>query len=79
MLPAQIPAAAPEVVALGSAIADVIASAKGGGSALADAEAALPDLMAAIGGAASFGVDLKKPENQAYLGWAVAQALEPKV
>lgn len=78
MLPNQIPAAAPEVVALGSAVSDIVAAAKSGGSVLADVEAALPDLIAAAGSISNLGVDMKKPENQAYMGWAIAQALEPK-
>lgn len=76
MLPAQIPAANDEVVALGSALSDVIKSVKAKGSVLADAQAALPGLMAAVGGIGNLGADLKKPENQAYLAWAIASSLE---
>lgn len=78
MLPNQIPAAAPEIVAVGSAIADVITALKSGKNGLQAGEAALPDLLAASSGLQNAGVDIKKPENQAYLAWAVAQALEPK-
>lgn len=77
MLPAQMPAAASEVVALASAIVDVIAAAKSGGSALADAEAALPDLIAAASAIANIGADIKLAHNQAFLIYAVAQAFEP--
>ena len=78
MLPSQPPAAAPEIVALTSAIVDVITAAKQTGStALGDAQAALPDLIAAANGIANVGVDIKKPENQAFIIWGIAQALEP--
>ena len=80
MLPNQIPAAAPEIVALASAIADVIVAAKKPGStALGDASAALPDLIASAAAIANIGVDIKKPENQAFVIYAIAQALEPAV
>lgn len=78
MLPAQMPTAAPEVVALASALADVlIASKTTGSSALGDAEAALPDLLAAAGSLVNIGADIKLAHNQAYIIWAIAQALEP--
>lgn len=78
MLPAQIPAAASEVVALGSAIGDVIASVKAGGSLLQDAQAALADLIAAGTGIGSIGADIKKPENQVFFLYALLLALEPQ-
>lgn len=77
MLPNQIPAAAPEVVALASAIVDVVKAAKTPGStALGDASAALPDLIAAAGSIQNIGADLKKPENQAFVAYAIATAFE---
>jgi hypothetical protein len=78
MLPNQIPAADPEIVAVGSAISDVITALKSHQNALQAGEAALPDLLAASTSLQNAAVDIKKPANQAYLAWAIAQALEPK-
>lgn len=77
MLAAQIPAAAPEVVALASAIADIITSAVAKGSVLADLEAALPDLLAAGQSYANIGADAKLAHNQVFALYAIAQAFEP--
>lgn len=77
MLPSQIPVADPEVVALASGLADILVSVKAKGTVLQDVEAALPDLLAAGQGVQNIGVDIKKPANQAYIVWAIAQALEP--
>lgn len=77
MLPAQIPTAAPEIIAIGSALSDVIGAIKAKKSALEDAQAALPGLISAMAGISNVGADLKKPENQVYLLWAIVQALEP--
>lgn len=73
MLPAAIPAPAPEVQDLASALADVLAALKAGSGALAAAESALPDLLAASQSISNIGADIKKPENQAYLAWAILQ------
>jgi hypothetical protein len=78
MLPSQIPAAAPEVVGLGSALAAVITSVKSGGTIVQDISVAVEGLSAAAAGFSAIGDDVKKPENQAYLAWAIAQALEPQ-
>jgi hypothetical protein len=77
MLNAQIPAAAPEVVALASAIADVIVSVKAKGAVLADLEAALPDLLLAGAAISNIGADVKLAHNQAFVAFAIGQALEP--
>lgn len=79
MLPNQIPAADPEIVAVASAISDVIVALKAGQNALQAGEAALPDLLAASTALANAAVDIKKPANQAFLAYSVAAALEPKV
>lgn len=77
MLPSQIPAAAPEVVALGSAINDFLAAVKSGKSVIEAAQAAEGDaLAAATSGIANIPADIKQAHNQAYLGWAVASAYE---
>lgn len=79
MLGNQIPAADPEIVALASAIVDVVTAAKQPGSnALKDAEAALPDLIAAANGIQNIGADIKKPANQAFIVYALAFAFEPQ-
>lgn len=77
MLPAQIPAAAPEVVALGSALNDFLKAIKSGGNVLAAAQAAEGDLLAAIASIGNIGSDIKHIHNQVYLGWAVGQVYEP--
>jgi hypothetical protein len=64
---------------LGDAIAAVIKQAKVPGSTLIqDAEAALPPLLAAAASIANIGADIKLPENQAYIIYAVLGALEPQ-
>jgi hypothetical protein len=78
MLPNQIPAADPEIVALGSAINDVVMAAKATGStALGDAEAALPDLVQAFGNIANVGVDIQKPANWAFIVYSLGLAFAP--
>lgn len=79
MLPSQIPAADPEIVAAGSALADIVAGIKAGQTPVQIGTAALSDLSTAFANIQNAGVDIKKPQNQAFLGWAIAQALEPKV
>lgn len=79
MLPNQIPAASPEVVALTSAIVDVLTAIKAGQGGLAAAEAALPDLLAAAQTVSSIGVDIKLPQNQAFIAYGIAQVYEPAV
>ena len=78
MLPSQIPAADPEIVALASGLADVITSVMAKGTLIQDLESGLTDFLAAGQAVANVGVDIKKPANQAYIAWALAQALEPK-
>lgn len=78
MLANQIPAAATEVVAFGSAIADLIADIKAGKTAMQDVEDTLADLVAGASGLQNVGADIVKPENQVFLVYAIAQALEPK-
>lgn len=77
MLPAQIPAADPEIVAVSSALADVISGVKNKQNGIQVAETALADLSTAFTNIQNAGVDIKKPANQAHLAWAIAQALEP--
>lgn len=76
MLKSQIPAAAPEVVALGSAIADVLGALHEGKGSLDAAKSALPDLLAASETAKNIGADIKLAHNQVYLGWAILQVYE---
>ena len=76
MLADQIPAPSQEVKALTSALADVLSSLKQGQGALAAAQAALPDLIAAAGNVANIGANIKLPHNQAYIAWGIAQVYE---
>jgi hypothetical protein len=78
MLPSTIPAPQPEVAAVGSALFDFLTALKSGQSAIAAAEAAGGDLLAAANSLEQIGADIKLPHNQAYLGWAIAQVYEPE-
>lgn len=76
MLPAQIPAAAPEVQALGSALNDFLSAIKSGKSVLESAAAAEADLLAGIGSAGNIGTDIKLAHNQAFLAYSIAKVYE---
>lgn len=77
MLPNQIPAAAPEVVALGSALNDVLTAVKGGKTWIEAIQSAEGDaLAAATSGISNLGTDIKQAHNQVYLGWSVASVYE---
>lgn len=78
MLPGQIPAAAPEVAALGSALNDFLSAMNKGQSAIAAAETAGVELLAASNGIQRIGADIKLPHNQVYLAWAIIQVYEPE-
>lgn len=76
MLPNQIPAAAPEVQALGSALYDFLSAIKSGKTALEAAQAAEADLLAAIGSVANIRSDIKLAHNQAFLAYSIASVYE---
>lgn len=65
-----------EVKALGDAIAGLIADIKGKKALSAVLADSIPNLMAAVGGFAAFGGDLKKGDNQIYLVKCIAEPLE---
>jgi hypothetical protein len=68
-----------EYAALGDGIHDLIAGIKGKKPVTEIVSDVLPDLVAAVGGLANLGKDIKKVDNQVYLVKCIADALEPKV
>lgn len=69
---------ADEVKALGDALAIIVLDVKAKKGVAQIATDALPGLLAAIGGMANIGADIKLVDNQVYLIKALAQALEPQ-
>lgn len=65
-----------EVKAAGDMIKTLILDIKAKKSITAIAGDALPGLIAAVGGYASFAGDVKKSDNQVYLAKCLAEALE---
>lgn len=65
-----------EVKAVGDAIAGLVADIKAGKSVIVDAEDAFNALVGAVAGLKNIVVDIKKVDNQAYLAYALAKALE---
>lgn len=78
MLQSQIPAAQPEVQALGSSLYDFLSAIKAGKTPVEAAESAGGDLLSAVNGASNIGTDIKLAHNQVYLAWAIIQVYEPE-
>lgn len=77
MLPAQIPAPAPEVAALGIALNDFLAAIKSGKSVAEAAVAIEGDaLTLATSGISKIGADISMAHNQAYLAFSIASVYE---
>jgi hypothetical protein len=68
---------ADEIKALGDALALLIGDIKAGKPAAGIAADVLPALLPAISGLQAIGLDIKLPENQVYIIYALAKALEP--
>lgn len=68
-----------EIKAIGDAIGGLITDIKAGKGVLQDAEDAFNALVGAVASLKNIAVDIKKVDNQAYLVYALAKALEPSV
>lgn len=66
-----------EMKAAGDALSLLIIDIKAGKAIAAIAGDVLPGLIAAIGGYANMGADIKKVDNQVYILRCLAGALEP--
>lgn len=76
MLPAQVPAPAAEVQALGQALNVMLSDIKAGKAITVIATDALPSLLAAATAFQNLGADAKLAANQAYLAYSIAAAYE---
>lgn len=66
-----------EFKAMGDALAGLIADIKGGKTVIQDLTDAVQSLIPAVSAIGSMSVDVKKPDNQAYIAYALMKVLEP--
>lgn len=67
-----------EIKALGDAFKGLIMDIKAGKSVISDLSDAILVVVPAVQSVVNAPVDLKKVDNQAYLLWCLANALEPQ-